>query len=426
MFAAARRVVPALCLGLALAPALLAQKYTPKKITFSGYPAVSQAELLAASGLNPGTPIGQPDMQAAAQKLSNSGLFSDVRFGFDGVELHYALKPASDSEPVSYQNFPWWPSQALTAALAAKVPLFHGLVVPESGLQSQLVAELTTLVQQKGVTGVSISAVPRTGSSGQVVGVVFRIDRPPVQVGSVQFQGASPQWAAPLAAIEKASAGQDIGEGTASTFDAAIKAVYHREGYLEVALSNFSYGAPQLVDGKLAIPVSATIEEGPQYRLSGLKLSGDVWMTSDEFAKRARIHPGEIANEDLLRQTLAQVASPYRSKGYIRANISADPVFDRAQHTVSYSITVSPGPVFHMGKLTLLNLDSEKQALVMKYWTLREGDAYDGNYPPTFLNRNKSTLHELDAWSASYKQYENEDTHIVDLVITFRPGGPLN
>jgi hypothetical protein len=57
---------------------------------------------------------------------------------------------------------------------------------------------------------------------------------------------------------------------------------------------------------------------------------------------------------------------------------------------------------------------------------LNQGDAYDATYPPTFLNRNKNNLHQLDAWSAAYKQYENEDTHVVDLVITFRQGGPLN
>jgi hypothetical protein len=79
-----------------------------------------------------------------------------------------------------------------------------------------------------------------------------------------------------------------------------------------------------------------------------------------------------------------------------------------------------------MGKLTLVNLDDEKKALVLKYWTMHEGDAYDATYTAGFLTRNKSNLHVLDGWSAVYKQLENEDTRVVDLTITFRPGGPLN
>jgi hypothetical protein len=74
-------------------PALVAQKYVPHSIMFSGYAGASQAELLAATGLVPGVAIGQPEIQAAAQKLDNTGLFSDIRFSFNGVELHYALKP---------------------------------------------------------------------------------------------------------------------------------------------------------------------------------------------------------------------------------------------------------------------------------------------------------------------------------------------
>ena len=412
------------CLGLCLllVPALLAQKYIPRTITFSGYSGASQAELLNATGLVPGVSLGQPEIQAAAQKLDDTGLFSDIRFSFNGVDLHYALKPATDAVPAIYENFPWWTREALNADLAAKVPLFHGQVVPESGLQSEIVVALTALLQQKGISA-TVSAVP---SKGNTAGVVFRIDSPSVEIGMVTFAGVSLEWVTPLTAIEKAAQGQSYGPGAESTLEAAVKAVYHRKGYLDVTLEKFAYGQPELAGGKVVVPASATISEGPQYRLAALKLSGDVLMKPDEFAKQAKLHSGDVVNEDLLRQTLANVAWPYKAKGYLRAAISASPTFDRTNHTVDYSITVTPGPVFHMGKLSVVNLDPSQQALVMKYWTLHVGDAYDATYPPTFLNRNKATLHALDGWSASYKEYANLDTHNVDLVITFRPGGPVN
>jgi outer membrane protein assembly factor BamA len=419
------RILLSISLCFLFASGLSAQKYMPKQITFSGYSDASQAELLAATGLKPGVPIGQPEIQAAAQKLSDTGLFSDIRFSFDGVDLNYALKPATGAEPALYENFPWWQSQALTAAIAAKVPLFHGLVIPESGLQSQVVAALTALLQQKGVSA-TVIAMPRNNLAGQAVGTEFRIESPPVQVGEVKFEGASPAWMAPLAAIQKAAVGQDVGSDTESQLTAAVDAIYRRKGYLDISLSHFAYGQPQLIGGKVLVPVSAALDEGAQYHLSGLKLSGDVWMSPEDFAKNARIHAGDIADEDLLRQTLAMIAQPYKAKGYLTARISAKPSFDHTNHTVDYSVTVTPGPVFHMGKLTLLNLDPERQAQVMQYWTMHTGDVFDATYPPAFLNRNRNNLHALDSWSADYKQYANLDTHVVDLVITFRPGGPLN
>lgn len=423
MFAAAGRLTASFAISFVLVPALLAQKYTPKQITFSGYSAASQSALLAASGLKAGEAIGQPEIQAAAQKLSDTGLFSDIRFSFNGVELHYTLKPADGALPVNYENFPWWTTSALNQAVAARVPLFSGSLIPETGLQAQVVDALTALLQQKGITA-KVVGMPLDDAAGNLSSVSFRIVTPAVQIGSVMLN-AAPGWAVELVAIEKAAEGQDYGAGTKSVLDAAINAVYHRKGYLDVTLGNLTYGQPLFVNGKVTVPLTATIEQGAQYRLSGLHLSGDVLMTPDQFAKDAKIHPGDIVNEDLLHDTLANVSWSYKAKGYLYAKIAANPVYNRAQHTVDYSITVTPGPVYRMGKLTLANLSPDNQTLVMKYWTMRAGDIYDATYPSTFLNRNKTTLHALDGWSANYKQLANQETHIVDLVITFQAGGPL-
>jgi len=79
-----------------------------------------------------------------------------------------------------------------------------------------------------------------------------------------------------------------------------------------------------------------------------------------------------------------------------------------------------------MGELSLVNLNDQQKAQVLQYWPLQPGDVYDAVAVPQFLLRYKNQLHALDGWSASYKAFEHEDSHIVDLVVTFRRGGPLN
>jgi outer membrane protein insertion porin family len=409
---------------LSLSPALSAQKYVPKKITFSGYSLGTQAELLAATGIKPGSLVGQEEMNAAAKRLVDTGLFSDVRFGFDGSELTFSLKPAEGAVPVFYQNFPWWDAKTLTADLESRVPLFHGMVVPESGLQAEVAAALTAMLMEKGLQA-TISSAKIEPSPTTSEGVEFHVDSPAVEIGEVKFAGLSPEWVEPVGAIQKAAAGQPFDEATRATLDTALRNIYHRQGYLDEAMKGFANGTPETAGGQVSVPVSATIDEGPQYRLASLKLSGDVLISPEEFAKRARIHAGDVANEELLLQTLGAVAVTYRAKGYLRANIKAIPSFDRAQHTVSYDIAVVPGDVYRMGKLEIVNLSDDKKALVLQCWALHPGDIFDATYAPGFLNKNAKTLHAIDGWSASYKQYEHEHTHIVDMVVTFQPGGPL-
>ncbi|HEX3661550.1 MAG TPA: POTRA domain-containing protein [Acidobacteriaceae bacterium] len=413
-----------LCLGfLTFASALSAQKYAPKKITFSGV-TESQAELLAVSGLKPGTAVGQVEIQAAAQKLIDTGMFSDVRFSFDGIDLNYALKPAATMEPVRFDNFPWWDAAALDAAVATKVPLFHGSVPPESAMQRAVAAALTALLAEKGVTATVTGTPGQDGKTNAPV-VEFHIDAPAVQVGSVHLSGVSAEWAEPVLAIQKAAEGQTFDPATEATLGTALRAIYHRQGYLNESVSGFTHGAPEAAEGKILVPVSATVMEGAQYRVRGMHFAGDAVVSAEAFNKMAKLHLADIANEDLLRGTLAQLAAAYKSRGYLRAKVDATPTLDAGRRTVDYAIAVEPGPVFHMGRLTLVNLNDQQTEEVRHCWPLHEGDVYDAVVVPQFLNRYKNQLHSLDGWSASFMAYEHEDTQAVDLVVTFHPGGTL-
>lgn len=417
-----RRIGVAICMAAAAGMPALGQ-IIAKKVTFAGVPQ-SQAELLAFTGLAPQKPISHDQVQAAAQKLMDTGLFTDIQFKYDGTELLYTMAPATDAQPVHYLNFPWWDEASLNAAVAGKVRLFHGSLPPESSLQQQVTDALTALVAAKGVTA-TVTATPTQDPAGKDTGVQYQIDTPPVQIGAVTFSGASTAWADPVAAIQKAASGQNFDGATEATLTTALRVMYHRQGYLEMAVAAFAHGEPRLEGGKVLVPVSANIVEGPQYKVASLQLAPGGPMTPDEFAKAAKLHAGDVANEDLLHATLASIAGPYKSHGYLRAKIDAKPKFDAAAGTVSYTVIVDPGPVFRMGEISLINLSDQQRAEVLRYWPLQEGDVYDATVANSFLLKNKSTLHSLDGWSATWKAYEHEDTDIVDLVVTFHQGGSL-
>ena len=153
------------CLGFT--PALSAQKYAPKKITFSGV-MESQAELLTVSGLKPGDPVGQAEIQAAAQKLIGTGMFSDVQFSFDGVDLNYALKPAATMEPVRYQQLSLVGHGESECRGGGEGAAVSWSVPPESAMQQAVATALTALLAEKGVRATV------TGTPGQELGRQMR------------------------------------------------------------------------------------------------------------------------------------------------------------------------------------------------------------------------------------------------------------
>jgi hypothetical protein len=78
-----------------------AQKYSFKAVTFSGYTASSQADLLAASGLTPSGQASSAELQAAAQKLNQTGLFAHIGYKLDGQTLSFQMEPATGLLPAA-------------------------------------------------------------------------------------------------------------------------------------------------------------------------------------------------------------------------------------------------------------------------------------------------------------------------------------
>jgi outer membrane protein assembly factor BamA len=405
-----------------LAIAVHAQQYQPKNITFSGYQDASASELLAISGLKKGAVLSQTDVQAAAQRLNETGLFAKITFRADPSELRFDLVPADGLAPGKYENFPWWTDSEITTSLRAAIPIFHGAVPPESGLEQQISSDLVKLIASKNITSIVESAPQSALGSTKISAIQFRIASPPVVLGVTTIAGVSAANEADVAAIAKAAAGEAYSEnGTLATLNQALKNAYHERGFLELTTSNFTHKDASEQEGKIVVPIGLTVSEGLQYRVGKFTLSGDILMSKDEFEKRAQLHPGDIANESKLRNTLFLIGSPYKTRGYLRARIAAEPVFHHdTPATVDYAISVTPGDVFHMGALTLENLTDAQKAQFLKVWKMAAGDVYDASYPPPFLKKNADALHSLDGLTAGYKQFEHEDTHVVDLVVTFR------
>ena len=402
------------------------QTFVPGKITFSGSE-LSQAELLAYTGLHPGEAITRDQMQAASDKLTGTGLFTDVRFSFDGSELSFALNPSVAVVPVRYDNFPWWDDATLNSAVATKVPLFHGSLYPGGPMREQVIAVRTSLLAAKGVEGAAIGTSPIADANGDQVAIAYRIDAPAVVVEPVRIEGYSGVWTQPLQSVEKAIDGQPFDASMRDKVTAAVRAVYDGRGFLGMTMTDPAWGEPRLMGVRILVPlkVAITSEGGGQFRVSGLHLEGDLFMTDEQFAQRSKLHVGDVANPGFWKQTQEMIAAPYKTHGYIEAKIDAVPALDRTKHTVDYTIKVEPGAVYRIGKLTVANLSEAQKAEVLPYWKMREGDVFNASLIPQFMEDyhrlRAPELQSIRGWSFHAKWTADKSAHTVDVLLTFEP-----
>src|ERR1700677_416028 len=104
-----RRPLFLLLTVLTLASAALpaaAQNFQPKNIQFKGDPEYSDQELLAASGLKKGASISSEEMNHHFKLLTDSGVFSNLGWIFNGVDVIITLAPSEQLYPIRLANIP--------------------------------------------------------------------------------------------------------------------------------------------------------------------------------------------------------------------------------------------------------------------------------------------------------------------------------
>jgi outer membrane protein assembly factor BamA len=421
-----RSVLLALCL-LSSSVQLFAQSFTLPPITFTGAPAFTQSDLLKVSGLKPGSTATQADVQAAAQRLSDTGLFSDVRFASTTKDLVYTLKPmpADNLLPAHFNNFIWWQPAELDSLLKSRVPLYLGTVPLSGNLQDQIVAALSSLLAERHITAkvIALPSVPTGG--GTPTAIAFVIDTPSVLVHSLAVPSSSPAMQPKLEPVIKNITGKPWEEPATHTYIAGqIATAYRNEGYLDIALTSLTHAEPKITSDGIEVDLIATISEGEPYRLSTLTWPGSPILSTADFNKTVKLKPEDIASQLALRQSLAPLARAYFAKGFQDAKVQAPATLDPATHHVAYTIRVVPGDQYRLRTIKFNGLSEAQSKELNSAWRMKPGDFYDVNYMTEFLKQN-SALQTLRGYSATYKAISDPDTHLVDLTVTFGKGGSL-
>jgi outer membrane protein insertion porin family len=398
-----------------------AQKFQPKTIQFKGAPEYSDQELLAAAGLKMGTVLAFADMKDHSQQLMDSGVFDTLSFKFDGVDLVYTLVPSTTLYPVRLENLPLTPGRELDAALHDRFPLYHGKVPTEKGLLESVRGALEEMLAAKGIKA-TVEAMPYTDFKlHEVTAMSFAITAPPVRVGEIHVDGASealdPKAVEMLARLTGSA--YDV-EGSPISIETFLGNYYRDKGYLEAVVHATRQNDPIIGAEAVHVPFQVSVLPGALYRLASVQLAPGLLVTQADFDKQSHIHPGVIATSPYVRENWQFIERQYHNKGFMKAVVHSTASFDRAQGTVSYTVTAEPGPIYVMGKLTIGNTADDLRAAMLAAWKMPAGAVFnEGSILAFYATHNVNPALERTVASANLKYVLtlNDDTHTVDVVL---------
>jgi outer membrane protein assembly factor BamA len=377
------------CLTTLLFTATLrAQTYTPAKIMILAGPGADTAQILGITGLKQGVPLTKQEIEAAMQRLADSGAFSDLSYVVNSTALTVTLKPVASSQslPVRYGNFPWWSQAQLESLVEARVPLFHGQVPDHGTLTDQVSAALAALVEEQHGLSVTVDAsAEAAGMGGPLTTIVFRIEQPPVLLHEVQLTGVPAGLSSLTAEVQHAVNDSDFDTTqTPIELRQTAQQQFQRAGYLDAEAAMPVVASPLVEGGRILINASVPLEVGSLYRVSGVSITVAP-MAAPQVNERtlqsaAGVKPGSTATFVLQREAQNRLAHEYKAAGYLDAEANFVATKEAAGRTVAWTFTMVPGEIYHAGAVSAAGLDTATRSRFEAAWKSSAGEVFDSAF----------------------------------------------
>jgi outer membrane protein assembly factor BamA len=399
-----------------------AQKFQPKSIQFQGAPEYSADELLAATGLKKGVVLSYSDMQDYSKRLLGSGVFASVAFKFDGQDLIFLLTPSSDLHPIHLDNLPLTPGADLDAKLHQQLPLYHGKVPPEGGLTDDVRAALEKFLAAEGITATVVATTTADPSTHELNGVAYSITAPPVQIGVAHVDGVSDAFQVKVRAVlDQATKNPFSTTDSGSNIEHVVEQFYGDQGYAAAKVQVSRAGDPSLQSGAIVVPFSTQVQEGRVYKVETIHLPPGTPVTQAEIDKALDPSSGALPVGVRVRSVWQVIVTRYHSKGNLDCKVTPHANFNDADATVSYTVDVDPGPVYHLAFVKFDNVTDEMRNLLIHNWQMMPGDVFDESYVSTFImkvqQQDPVLRRSLAGVKVNFNVMANPDTHDVNVVI---------
>jgi len=353
-----------------------------RELHVEGVKILTEAQVLSLTELQIGSQVGKDDLQAAADRLVKSGLFSKVNYSFQtrgqGVSVTYHVEE-SPRIPAYFDNIPWFADSELTDAIRKKLSFFDG-TLPEGGTAVDLAVEaVNELLAAKGLQ-VSLEHLVIANPAGEGNVQEFRIEGATMTMSKVEFSDSS--LAASHAVQQHLSEvlGKPYSRMTIDLFlTESIRPIYLQQGYLRAKL-----GPPEVrlmgnPNQKLPdqIPVYVPVTPGGVYHWKEVHWTGNTLLSEFTLTGLLGVKPGDVADGMQMEAGWDRIREEYGHHGYLDAKLNFVPTYDDDAHTVSYAVSVQEGAQYHYGKMVLTGLSLAGERKVYAAWTIASGNVFD-------------------------------------------------
>jgi outer membrane protein assembly factor BamA len=365
---------------------------TLREIRADGLKSLPEPQVVALTGLQPGTPAGRDDLQAAADKLLQSGLFAKVKYNFqtrtDGVLVTFHVEEAPRI-PAYFDNLPWFGDGELGDAIRKKLPFYDGTLPNAGTVVDQAADALGEFLVTHGLqAAIEHQALANPNGEGDVQ--QFHIEGASLRIFSLEF--SDPSLNSSLTVQQQLSElkGKPYSRMSIDLFLVEqVRPIFQKQGFLHAKLGPPEVRLTGNPNQKLPeqIPVYVPVTPGAVYRWKGVQWTGNSLLSSITLTGDVALAVGEVADGMTLEAGWDRIREEYAHRGYLDAKIDPVASYDDQAHTVAYAAHVEEGMPYKLGGMVITGLSTAAEKRLRDQWPIPSGELFDKTLYEDFLSK---------------------------------------
>jgi outer membrane protein insertion porin family len=375
------RAAPAgLFLLLFLAFSVSAQsELVVRDIRVEGLQRISEGTVFNYLPLNIGDQLDQSRVQEAIRAVYATEFFKDVEFRWDNGVLIIAVAERPSIEDFKITGNKDIKTEDLEEPLAS-IGLKAGRIFNRSVLdeveqsltdqyfsQGKYAAKVTTEVEELPDNKVSIAIKIREGDRARIrqINIVGNSSFDDEKLTD-DFQLRTPHWLSWIKQDDRYS--REALSGDLET----LRSFYMDRGFADFRLESTQVA---IAPDKQNIYITINLVEGERYKVSDVRLAGELILPDEQLNPYVQIKPGQIYSQRLITATTELIRLRLGEEGYAFATIEPVPELDREEKTVAITLYVDPKNRVYVRRINFNGADSVNDEVFR-----REMRQFEGGY----------------------------------------------
>ena len=167
-----------------------------------------------------------------------------------------------------------------------------------------------------------------------------------------------------------------------------LRSFYLNQGYLEFTIDSTQVS---ITPDKKDIFITVNLTEGKKFKVSQVKLAGDLIVPEAELAALIRLKPGDVFSRERLTESTKLIQDRLGNEGYAFASINPVPEINREKDEVSFTLYVDPGRRVYVRRISIFGNTNTRDEVVRR--EMRQIES--GWYNTEKLNRSKQRIDKL-------------------------------